>query len=63
MLGGVLSITFDKWSILIDHQATYKGKKGRWNSVTLEANNKRIMILVFYRTIDGSNQEIHTVKF
>ena len=59
---GILNAIFDKWSMLIDHQATYKDKSGRWNLIMLEANNRRIMILVFYRIPDGSNHGIHTVK-
>ena len=55
ILDRVLSIIFDKQSMLIDYEATYKDKKGWWILLMLEENNKRIIILAFYRIIDGSN--------
>ena len=48
--------------MLIDHQAIYKDKSRWWNSIILEANNRRIIILVFYRIPDRSNYRIHMIK-
>jgi len=40
----------------------HRDEKGHWNSIEIEANGKRLLIIVRYRLLKGSGQEIYTIK-
>ena len=62
MPGGILSTVFGHWTNMINIEMNFADKKGRQSIITMKANKKLILIIVFYRIPDGSNQRIYTAK-
>ena len=60
---GTLGTSFQQALLrAIIEEKKYEDLKGRWNAITMQVNNKRILITMLHRLVDGSSKGIHKVK-
>ena len=60
--GRIMSVIFGYQTNLIKIENNFADPKGRQSAIMMEANKKRILIVVLYRIPDSSNQRNYTVK-
>ena len=62
MPGGIMSMIFGYWTNWVKVENNFSDLKGRQSAIAMEANEKRILIVVLHRMPDSSNQGNYMVK-